>query len=323
MLWKGPIIDGITCTYLYKFLLCRHRFWLKMNGIEDTENLAFSHKREYGTIFHNADEAVGKGKDYRQAIRETVDNLNTRFPGSESEIAKQAEICLVQFPIYLKFWKHEKQTSLHNELEFYLPDYENIRLRGKIDEICKIGNSVYLKETKTKGTIDEDLISRTIKQNMQVMYYMYALLKLKKAGDVSSLPTGILYNVIRRPSTTGKLGLYHRKTETWKEYLKRLSSHIEGNAKEYFYRWKTPIQKVEILHWYEVTLRPILIQLFTWWNSLKDTSDPFESPYHFQSPFGNYDSINLGYRGEYYSYLTQGKGIVNVENLFPELSKVE
>lgn len=223
----------------------------------------------------------------------------------------------------------------------------------------KSKQGMFLQENKTKGEIDEEGILNTVGFNLQTMIYQIALREahqyqpglIKQLGMVPyEIPiVGTLYNVIRRP-LSDRFAIKQRKgrqvkgkvvgAESQSQFLKRVEAEILSDPDHSFMRWKVFLTKEDIYLFRNRTLDPILEQLWDWWEWIKtDPHDPWRprlpsecpnllvlspdqiiSP-HFQSPWGVYNSMYAGYRGDYYEWLTKGRdaNLVRVPTLFPEL----
>jgi len=229
-LWKGPGPegDGISFSLLTRFLECRERFRLKVvEGLEEDEG--FNSALEFGSLWHEAEEAFALGKDWKKSMGAYRDKLRANHPGAEASIVKWYKIAIRQFPEYIRKWKKhpdtKKRQTLLAEVDFkvpyQLPSGRVVLLRGKWDGVFRESKGIWLMENKTKGRIDEAGILSTVHENLQVMVYLIALHTYQKnkapfeplqdweprgkEGEAFNkyfwrLPIrGVLYNVIRRP----------------------------------------------------------------------------------------------------------------------------
>jgi hypothetical protein len=352
--WKGPYQDGITQSLLCNFLVCRERFrLLTIDGLK--EDSGFNHAIEYGSMWHECEEALLARKSWQKALKAYVNYLGKHYPEAVKEIAKWYEVCKVQFPIYQDFYRRDKDTrNLEPLLQEYafrvpyvLPSGRTILLRGKFDGVFKLGKSLYLLEHKSKGKIDEGGITGTVKQNLQVLFYLIALSEsrntLPQVSAHQSLPLyGVLYNVIRRP-LSDHYAIRQRKSESLKAFYQRLGESIAEDPKHYFKRWKVRIPASKIAKFKEQTLHPILEQLCDWWEFVTSgdawriptgvdcTLNPALQPnlpgggLHYQASFGVYNSLGTGFRGDYFDFLTTGYtgNLTFVDSLFPELEPLK
>ena len=189
-----------------------------------------------------------------------------------------------------------------------------IRLRGKWDGVyreTKDRNRLWLMETKTKSDVDTDGLHRTLAQDLQTMLYVTSI-ELTKKEPVS----GVLYNVIRRPSIMVK------KAESIREYALRLKEDVVTRPDFYYHRFIVQLEKGDLEKWQRECFNPLLRQIVRWWDSIKSNPfDPWASPYHFRRPFGIYDGLADGRRGDFFDLLTSGShtGLRRKSTVFPEL----
>jgi hypothetical protein len=171
-LWKGPQEDGITFSLLCKFLTCRERFRLRVvEGLKEDEG--FKYATEFGSMWHEAEEAYAGGHNWRKKISEFYAKLREQFPADEREITKWFRICKMLFPLYINHWKADQRDrkpvveEKPFRIKYPLPSGRTVILRGKIDDIHSQGKgtrrSLWVQENKTKGdrTLDAEGIGRT------------------------------------------------------------------------------------------------------------------------------------------------------------------
>ena len=229
--WEGPENDGVqggvTQGVLRSWLTCRERCRLYLvKGLKQSDR--FSHKMEYGTMFHLCDEVHATDGDWRQVLTKHCQDLSKRWPFDRDEISKWHDCCLMQFLLYIDFWnKHPdpvKRTSILQEQKFCvphrLPSGRTVFLRGKMDgvELLHGGQrpGVVLFETKTKGDIDEQQIRRQYSWDLQTLFYLTALQGMQRDSEAGNtddpLPdcllnspiVGVRCNIVKRPLSGGK-----------------------------------------------------------------------------------------------------------------------
>lgn len=144
--WRGPSEDGITFSLLSRFLVCRERFrYLVVEGLKPADR--FNHRLEFGQLWHTCEEALAAGVDWKYHLQVYAFNLARRYPMDQGEVHKWYEVCKLQFPIYLDYWrKHPDVTSRQNLLKeqvfdvpYKLPSGRTVRLRGKWDSVDLVG----------------------------------------------------------------------------------------------------------------------------------------------------------------------------------------
>jgi hypothetical protein len=343
-LWKGPYVDGITFSMLSRFLVCRERFRLyAIEGLQEEEK--FNAPMEYGSLWHAGEEAMAKGQTVKKAVYDYADKLRDMYPTADGDINKWAALCIGQLPIYKEFAairaRHAKRVYFAAEkgfkIPYTLPSGITLFLRGKIDGGFTEKRENLIQENKTKGSIDEEGISKTIDTNLQAMIYFVAAQHLKRMPPLH----GIYYNVIRRP-LSDRYAIRQKKKETTAQFIAREISRIKANPKGYFYAWKCRITPNKVTKFKREILHPWLEQLCQWWNSIQ--GNPFEpwhiyqtingltvpnpinlgpNPFHYRMPFGVYSSLAGGFRGDFFDYLTTGRqsGLAKVRSLFSELEE--
>lgn len=356
-LWKGPQEDGITFSMLVKFLECRERFrLLVVEGIKPKRE--YSRYIEFGSSWHECEQALAGNKDWRGALNVYTAKLIKNYPLQQEEIVHWHNIIAVQFPIYIKYWaEHEdvkNRTPIYQEevfdVQYELPTGDDriatlVRLRGKFDavDLIKDGKrqALYIQENKSKSEINEQQIKRQLGMDLQTMTYVVALGAEKDRSFWNrankrwrDIPIGgVRYNVICRPlSSRGKHNIRQRQgrgkakagAETKAEFYKRLADEeIAPNPKDFFLRLKVEIEPNEIIDFRKRCFDKILFQLVQWWDSIKaDPFNPWNSPYHWITPYGCYSTLSEGRHGGYDDYVNSGTmlGLEVIENLYPELT---
>jgi len=316
---------------------------------------------EYGNLWHEAEQAHTGGQPYLPALVRYRDKLLHKYPDETDKVVRAFRICEAQFPVYLSWWSQHRlevtRKPLMEEVAFKveveLPSGRLIKLRGKWDCTFQSHNDIWLQENKTKSEVDAIGLQSTVAKNMQTLLYQKALRTL--ADEVTLYPrrieegyydknlvpflkavrdggqiVGTMYNVIKRP-LSGIFGIKQKKTETPSQFYARLQEDIRTNASEYFYRWLVRISPDMVEEALRKMVYPHLEALCDWWESIQ--YDPFNpwvtvidgtvttNPHHWQTPWGIYNSIAQGLRGDYFETLTTGRTwhLKQAPTLFPEL----
>lgn len=330
--------DGVTQSMISKFLICRHRFWIRyVLGLAESED--FNHRIEYGNLFHAGFEAFAKHKGKKdwtapaawdraikaglRGVTNYANGLQARHPQATT-VAFWRQIAMRHFPLYCEHWKKSdaQRQYVFQEQVFdvpvELPSGRIVRLRGKYDEgfIEKIGKVklATLQENKCKGDIDEDGVQSSLHHDLQTMLYVFSL----HCTDLMPDCYRILYNVILRP-LGGKYPLRQKVSENEKQFIDRVIGTIKDDPAKHMKRWVVELSKKEIEGFRDFTLYPILEQMADWWDSIKSNPlDPSRTKtnrlantfkpnhLHFCRPFGIFDSLALGNRGDYFQYLVSG-----------------
>lgn len=343
--------DGITFSLLTKFIICRHRFWIRtVCGLR--EDIGFNHRIEYGSLLHAGFEEYsrtpptmtleGRLKHALKGIRNYADSLKQKFMGEEENIDWWYSLAKAQFRIYADNWlvKDAKRHYIFQERVFdvktKLPSGRIIRLRGKYDEYFeqRLKSKSYhvLQENKSKGEIDQEGILSALNCDLQTMMYLHCLAEEGYKCD------NILYNVVLRP-LGGKYPMRQKVSETKDEFRQRAIDDMENNREKYFHRSTVTLEKGDLDRFRHQSFYPYLESVLDWWESIQNEPfDPWNSYYksrqtnevyklhnkhHFARPLGVFDALALGNRGDYFQHvITDGKdlsGLVSLDTVFPEL----
>lgn len=315
--------DGLTYSLLSKFFVCRERF--RLSTVEGWSETGLQSGLEFGSAFHACLEKLPQPPEKTtQAYQRNRILANSLSHDQLSEF--EVLMAMVEAVVYgyEQYWSADNASMawVSREEVFDLP-YEvdmldgtsrTIRLRGKWDGVyreTKDDNKLWILETKTKSDIDQDGLQRTLSQDLQTMMYVTAVQAM-----FGERVHGVLYNVIRRP------GLRLRQNESLREFSVRLRQDVLDRRDFYFHRWVVSLERGELETWQRECFDPLLRTVVQWWESIKD--DPFEpwkSPYHFRRPFGIYDGLAAGRRGDFFNLLTTGShtGLRQRSTAFPEL----
>lgn len=356
-LWKGPEVDGVTQSLLSKFLVCRERFrLLVVKGLREADT--FRHTLEYGQLWHTCEEALAQGKDWEAALLNYARELSRRYPTQQEQVEKWYLVCQEQFPVYMDYWKNQKdqstgqgrKTLLTEELfrvPYRLPSDRTVVLRGKWDSVYLLekrgpDKGVWLQENKTKGQIVEEQVRKQLHFDLQTMFYLVALAYSEEIGGMPYTLKGVCYNVVRRPLSGGKHTIRQHKPsksnpkgESKASYYKRLRGLMEAEPSHYFMRWYSTVSPQDIERFRREFFDPTLEQLADWWDWVKDNPDPFSpndgcensvgravrSSIHWRSPYGVYNVLHQGGSTELDAYLETGSmvGLEKAKTLFQEL----
>ena len=345
-LWKGPTSGdangGITQSMLNLFLVCRERFRVKyVLGLQPKDD--FHHRLEYGSMWHACEEGLAAGDDDPwERLDLYVAELCEKYPLKQKDIFHWYEICKLQFPIYVDYWKDHPDVLSREPVSqeetfniFYRVASDRIvRMRGKFDSIDIIDNKLWLQENKTKGDINLTLMQRNLTFDKQTMFYLTAMSK-QYAGEIG----GVRYNVIRRPLSGGKGSIRQKKNQSEAEYYEELAGVIKSaigpewkmppEESFFFMRWKVGMSDSDIAGFMYQFLDPIFEQLLDWWEYMEACDfDPWSNEgialnkgIHYRSPYGVYSPLYDGKPTDMDEYLASGSqvGLHRAERLFREL----
>lgn len=369
--WKGPQTDGITFSLLSRYLADKERFRIKaILGLVPAGG--FNHRLEYGTMWHLCEEwfakedfgnpsALSIGErippgTWRRKLQEHCTDLCKTYRRSQEEILKWYNVCLQQFPLYVKFWEsHEDVKGRLPLLQEYpfntkldLPSGRWVGLRGKWDSVDLISGGVYLQENKTKGDVYEPQLLRQLTFDLQTMIYLTTLSVEAQGYNPDLLAMwnqpirGVRYNVVRRPLSGGKGTIKQKQGETSEEYYGRLAKYIQDEPASYFMRWMVAVSPADLAKFRQECLDPVLENLlddYEWWKYVHEQRNAMPSltvfdylhraklfshhaSRHYREPFGVYNPLDEGGSTDLDEYLATGSevGLERTTNLFPELS---
>ena len=311
--------DGITYSLLCKFDECPERF--RKRVVEGWSETGLQDALEFGNAFHDCMENI----EELPPEQTTVAYQKRRFTEGALQSHQREEfeklMAMVEGAVHghTRYWLKDNKTMnwVAREHQFDLPyelDGKVIRLRGKIDGIyreTKDSNRLWVFESKTKSEIDQEGLHRTLRQDLQTMMYCLAVSAMFNE-DVS----GVLYNVIRRPS------IRPRKDESLAQFAVRVKEDYQTRPEFYFHRWEVLLEKNDLELWRTRMFEPLLRKVIVWWESIKDDPfNPWNSPHHWQKPFGMYNPLASGRRGSFFDYITSGShsSLKQMDTPFPEL----
>jgi hypothetical protein len=172
---------------------------------------------------------------------------------------------------------------------------------------------------------------------------------------------GTRYNIVRRPLAE-KNPIRPRKAETAKQFYDRAIQQVKGNPDYYFIPKTLELPESKLKRFQQRILHPWLESLCDWWTWIKVNPDdpwspqsstdyllacspddpeqqeiarklgntmdkisdsPLHNSIHYQTPWGVFNSLFGGFRGDYFTLLTRGSdnGLKKVSTLFPELQE--
>lgn len=345
--WVGPYSPegGVTQSLLQKWLVCRERCRLRLvEGL--TEQDTFREGLEYGNLFHTAEEAYGKGEDWKKAVVDYAMGLAKKYPLQQTAISKWVNVCVTQYEVYLDYWKgqkqltrkkvepllREKQFCVEFPLDYDMGDDRVIYVRGKWDGVDLVGSGkgrgLALCENKAHGGMyyNPDKKASQLAFDFQTMIYIMAL--DTAAGhdyDIPDLPVrNIFYNVMKRPLTGGKGSIRPKQNESMNDFYARLKSVISEQPEEFFCRFDVELSNIDCYNFYTQCLKGVLKQFCDWWDfvsSPKGLADPFSSGINYRTPYGIFNPISAGLPTPYDTRLDEGSTteLVFDDNFYPEL----
>lgn len=316
---------GISFSMLSKFLNCRERFRLySVEGMR--EEGSAKENMDFGTYFHELIElhaqhpTLSPSGVIRKAVKGTLLKPDTKATAD------------TLFKKYCWWYSESRYEYFSQEDEFRvpytLPNGRIVHLVGKTDEIPwspEQPNTLWIQENKTKEKVNVHKIESGVPYDLQTMMYAICV-ELKYQMPV----TGIVYNVIRKPTHRPKKDPKTKKMETQAQFQKRLGEEIENNPKHFFMRWEMLLTKKHMDRFKRNVFDPHLMQLVEWWDSIKH--DPFSpwvrqdgtpNVHHWERPFGVYEPMTNGL-GPFFDLITRNRrlGVTKGNEPFRELPKI-
>lgn len=356
-LWTGPCSDGpnggVTFSMLNRFLTCRERFRVAYLEGWKTQD-AFNHRIEYGHMWHRCEEALARGpstplSNWKVSLDDYAKDLCRKYPRQQEDVVHWWNVCKTQFPLYVEHWRQHPDVKVRKPLlqekvfnvPHQLPSGRTVRLKGKWDSVDVIDGRLWVQENKTKGDVDELLLTRQLTGDLQSMIYLIALAGWQQ--PVKCPIAGVRYNVVRRPLSGGKGNIKrHQPTkknpqgETAAEFYARLGALIRTaygpewgmppDQNYFFLRFNVEVSAADVKRFQQRSLNPILEQLCDWWDWIgKLQQNPFDTAgsggIHWQHPFGCANMIDEYGASDLDTYLATGNtvGLQRRVELFEEL----
>jgi hypothetical protein len=230
MLKEYVLSDGVTQSMLAAFLSCRQR----MRYILDHwESEAFGNSAERGNAFHLLLEKWYSGlwKEHLPCMNENLkqwqEELRKRGPVDPNSMEDTLAFCEALFPEYVKRW--QKSDALYKWValeQVFDQKFKGFRLRGKMDGLLKLNGKLWLFETKTKATIEEDSMLDALAFDFQNLFYLTVL------AEAGTPAIGVIYNIIRKP------GLRQKKDEDRQQFAQRMIEDVAERPDHYFKRYE-------------------------------------------------------------------------------------
>lgn len=270
-----PLHDGVTQGLLQTWLTCREKAHLFLKGIS---RKATSEGVKFGSITHSCLERVYQScmkSGYRSVptdreIRRILQGVETLWhqenPQSDKKTVEAMEFCLglaeVTLPEYFKFWWEDLKKVKWVEVEgqFDIPiGSDGLKIRGKRDGVFR-RNGLWLLETKISSVINEGQILEHLPIDFQTNVYLWSLWYTAEKKD---LPSGVLYNVIR------KTCLRPKEKESMEEFCDRVRKDVQQRPEWYFLRYEVSIDPEQVIQ-FGLELEKIVREFYRWWSDLEE-----------------------------------------------------
>lgn len=271
MIKYDPYKNGVSQGLLATFMRCREE---AKNFLLGLEQIKASSPMQFGSIAHRVLELVYlnfKTSPKEPEVLQVLSKVLKEFRKEEGQalspeglenLETNAAILEAVLPEYFKFYKKEFGASMWLELEkvFNAPSPVNgVNLVGRIDGAFNRRKELWLFESKTKGRIEEESLTDSLAFDFQTSLYQYVL-----RGKYGKVPSGVLYNIIRRP------GQRLKKEENLKQFTARILEEIKAQPDYYFIRYEISAPQTEALR-FEKELTTILKEFLSWWKGEIET----------------------------------------------------
>lgn len=265
MLKYNPYNDGVSQGLLATFMRCRQE---AKNFLLGLEQLRASSPMQFGSIAHRVLELVyleHKTAPSRKEVLRTLNKVIREFQKEEGRrlspeglenLETNAAILEAVLPEYFKFYKAEFGASKWLELEQVFKvesPIVGVPLVGRIDGAFMQRKELWLFESKTKGRIEEESLTDSLAFDFQTNLYQYILGK-----KYNKVPTGVLYNIIRRP------GQRLKQKESLKQFTSRILEEITAQPDHYFLRYEIISPSTESSR-FQQELHDVLKEFIDWW----------------------------------------------------------
>lgn len=225
--------DGITQSILSLFLQCRQKCKNYLLGIRPLDERRDA--LEFGSAFHHLLELhhAGTLEDASMALNEWANSQKT--PINPESLEQMLAGVLALWPQYKHVYKTRDKVltwpagSMEKQFDIVWCGH---RLRGKIDGLPIVKGKVWQFETKTKGAIDEDVITTTLEFDFQNLFYYVA------CEEEGIKPCGVIYNIIRRPAYK-----YNGDPRAYQDKIEAAASEDPGH---WFKRFEATYTKQQI-----------------------------------------------------------------------------
>lgn len=259
-----PFKHGISQGLLTTFMRCREE---AKNHILGLEQIRKSAPLQFGSLAHRVLELVylkWRKVPQPKEVLKVLEKVRKDFLLEEGarlsaegmeNLETNTAILEAVLPHYFLHHKKDFTTMKWVELEkvFKVPSpVAGINLVGRIDGAYNERKELWLFESKTKGRIEEENLADTLTFDFQNNVYQYAL--KKKYGKV---PTGVLYNIIRRP------GQRLKKDESLSSLSERIEAEVKKDPSYYFLRFEIAIPRTELQR-FEKELTDVVNEFVKW-----------------------------------------------------------
>jgi len=287
----SPYKDGITQGLIANFMMCPQKAHL--SNREGLRSNVKSSAIAFGSLVHDALDKIYSAvmrkskasigtewdrdvfvkaqldivlREMEETQRATLTESGKADDTALQELETQYGMARGVLPGYLEKWTEdfrevewlglEEIFTLMFDTGLDLGKGPLIPLTGKRDGRFRSISTkkLYLFETKTKGRIDETAVADKLNIDLQVLLYCYTMWK-----EFNELPSGVVYNIIRRPQ------LQRKKGESLKEFIERIEQDTRTRPEFYYIRYSLSLLKKD-LEKFEEELKSALQQIQRWFH---------------------------------------------------------
>src|SRR6266540_485617 len=310
VVFYDPVRDGVTFSLLSTFRDCREKARLYLQGWTARKSWLAT---TFGGIVHEIFQIVYTAIRKKElttfptdtyitdVVTSVVERWRLENPRADAETLQDVEMtmlmCIGVVPMYFRYWFKDFQELQWEALEsefrvpmavrsFVMRQPMQTFLRGKIDGIFKHKKKSgrRMLETKTKSRIDAGVIADILPHELQVNIYMKAS-KMKTGEN----PTGILYNIIRRPQ------LRQKQTETLAQFAARLVNDVKARPDFYFIRMEMDVDKDD-LDKNDGEITDIITDFLDWWYG---RTGHYKNSGHCENKYGTCPMLAICAHGDY------------------------
>jgi len=277
--WSDPAIrrssdywdfnrDGLSWSGMDKFATCREQF--RLHYVEGWRKVAEDLPLTFGDAAHwflakfNVDvNGVAMSEKKIDELLKLYDAEWRRDNAVASPTAAETHehvlaLCSAIWKEYALWWPEDrakkwKEVEDYWEMQYPVESPRTI-LKGYCDGAYYDDEGLWLYETKTKGNVDEWLIQDSLVVDTQTQLYMWRFWK-----QVGELPTGVQYNIVRRPAHRLK------QNESLRSFVDRVRGEIRKDPEKYFLRI-THHTSEEALQRFETEQLSQRVAEIEWWS---------------------------------------------------------
>lgn len=253
---------GVTQSFINKWLTCKYQ--AKLEYYYGLTPKSLSLPMNFGSCIHYVlSELYAKEslelkqvpkfiRKYQLANEEKFEELASAQMQELEQLYGLAENMLYN---YFAYYTSEFDNQWVINESVFRVKYGDFWLNGRYDGGYVTPNRrLYLLDTKCLSQIDEGILTATLPFDTQCMLYLFA------AYLEGYKPSGITYNIIRRPQNR------FLKNDTLQTFLSRIAGTVATNPSYYFIRHTLQVTKKEIDEWVETFLNPVLRDIKQWYD---------------------------------------------------------